>query len=234
MQVGPILPGRRVQLSERKIKRLGQFLEILRHKEDYWSQVEALRSKWELPQDGFPKWPDEGDTGGPDIVSWHRRWEEQGVDDPRGVIFEQVYELNREHGLPFPFDQILYDYLLHGEYDSPSTLAVAMEYDEMGERLAVIYITPETTIEDIRTNWEQVEVAQAWLREEWGVEITPPARYRRRLNRTLYVWRRVTLDHVTYDTAYEEWYQEHPEEEAVEPSAIIHAVNNLRKEFGLP
>ena len=235
-------------MGERQIKRLEQFLEILRHKQDYWPQVEALREKWELPKGGFPKWPDDCNMYSPDIVPWHQQWENRGVDDPRERLFEEVCKLNREHGLPFPFDQTMYDYLLHGEYDSPSTLAVQMGYDEVGERYAVIHITPDTTQKDIRNNWDQVKVARQWLSKEWGVEITPPARCRPNLERDLFIWKRVRRDGRTYKAAYSEWLHprwkqmEEPDDEGIdqpiqddglEPSAIIHAVRKLEEDYKL-
>jgi hypothetical protein len=92
-----------------------------------------------------------------------------------------------------------------------------------------IKVNRNTTLEDIKRTWPQVELRKAeYLRHPEGRRNSPK---RRRIWRTyerdIFIWRKVKKSHMTYEAAYEEWLAAHSEEEPVEITAIIKAVSRI-------
>lgn len=50
----------------------------------------------------------------------------------------------------------------------------------------------------------------------------------RTFERDIFIWRRVKRGGVTYEVAYDEWLSTHPNENAVEITAVIKAVRKIK------
>jgi hypothetical protein len=88
-------------------------------------------------------------------------------------------------------------------------------------------ISRNTTIKDVQRTWPQVELRQA---EIFGKDTPKKAATRRQwrtYSRDIFIWRRVKLDGLTYEAAYNEWLDAHQEEMPVEISAIIKSVSKI-------
>lgn len=92
-------------------------------------------------------------------------------------------------------------------------------------------IEPNTTLEDVKRTWQQVELRKVEVLQ--GKSKGNKSKKRRRIWRTyprdIFIWRRVNQGKITYDNAYNEWLSTHPEEEPVEITAVIKAVNRIKE-----
>lgn len=92
----------------------------------------------------------------------------------------------------------------------------------------LIKIEADTSLEDVRRTWPQVELRKLQILGNSQGE-KPPRRRRiwRTYERDIFIWKRVKLDGRTYETAYDEWLLNHPEDKPVEISAVIKSVNRI-------
>jgi Protein kinase domain len=93
-----------------------------------------------------------------------------------------------------------------------------------------IKITSETSLEDIKRTWPQVEMRKKeWLTNKKSKPFPTPTRVWRTYGRDIFIRRRVKEDGMSWEKAVDEWLRLHPEdaEHAVELSAVIKAVKRL-------
>jgi hypothetical protein len=93
-----------------------------------------------------------------------------------------------------------------------------------------IKITSETSLEDIKRTWPQVEMRKKeWLRNKKNKPFPTRTRVWRTYDRDIFIWRRVKEDGMSWEKAFDEWLRVHPEdaEDAVELSAVIKAVKRI-------
>jgi hypothetical protein len=92
-----------------------------------------------------------------------------------------------------------------------------------------IRVVRNTTLEDVKRTWPQVEMRKAeWLRGGGRRTSLRRTRTWRTYERDIYVWRRVNRDRQTYEAAYDAWLSEHPEDEPVELTAVIRSVRRIK------
>lgn len=150
-------------------------------------------------------------------------------------LFLKLKDAGIELNLTAPIKKIILEALTRlgklGETAERATQAI--------EHLQKAYIPPDvliridrnTTIEDIRRTWPQIEMGKAeWLHGE-GKRRSKKSRNRiwRTFERDVFIWRRVKRDGVTYEVAYDEWLSTHPHENAVEITAVIKAVKKIKE-----
>lgn len=92
-----------------------------------------------------------------------------------------------------------------------------------------IRIEQDTTLEDIKRTWPQVELRKIEFLKGRGRK---KARFRKRVWRTysrdIFIWKRVNHHGQSYKEAYDEWLSNNPEEQAVEISAVIKSVSKIK------
>jgi hypothetical protein len=153
------------------------------------------------------------------------------------IVLSYLFLRLREYGisvdLPEPIREVLKEALGNvGRMGSTAERAA-----ESIKRIREKFITPElyirivrnTTLEDVKRTWPQVEMRKTeWLRG--AGRRTSPDRKRtwRTYERDIFVWRRVNRDGLTYEKSYNEWLEAHPEDEVVELSAVIRSVRRIK------
>ncbi len=154
------------------------------------------------------------------------------------IVISYLFFLLRQNGisvsLPEPIQEIVREAL--GRIGR-----VGLSAERAAEAISSIqekYLTPElyirvvrnTTLEDIKRTWPQVEMRKVeWLRGDGGKRTSPRrGRTWRTYERDIYVWRRVNRDGLTYEDAYDAWLRDHPEDPAVELSAVIRSVKRIK------
>ena len=238
MKQGAALSSRRHGQTRSRVERRRQRLTLLQHRTSYWQEVESLRLKWQLPDGGF-RLSEAEDESEHELrflarVEWESRMAEQLNQEPTEALWQDVERLNRKHQLPRSDDYIVCLYLLDGEVAGTSVARTGPTrgYDpETREPFAHLPIGPDLTLQDVKDMWEMVEEARSWLSDRLGEPATRP-RVRRNFARDLFIWKAVNQLGQTYEAAYDEWLREHPYDEPVETSAIIHAVQALDREIG--
>lgn len=117
-----------------------------------------------------------------------------------------------------------------GATDETAARAIEKVRGQFFDPKLFIRITSETTLEDVKRTWPQVEMRKSeWLRPEKTKRSPKRTRVWRMYERDVYVWRRVNEDNMTYEKAFDEWLRLHPEdaEKAVELSGVIKAVKRI-------
>lgn len=159
-------------MSEKAMLTQAQVIALLRSDDEYWAQIEAIRARWELPDDGFPIWTlatyyDE--SAATPLAQWEAGWQTRQVDQPAWALEAEIAAINRCHGLPPAVDRWVGNHLLHGDHcelpytratverDDPDALGpvsgVGIFGDEHG-KLAQIDWTATTLLTE--------QVAQVW------------------------------------------------------------------------
>jgi hypothetical protein len=154
------------------------------------------------------------------------------------IVISYLIMLLRENGIPVslpePIREIVREALSRVGRIGLSAERAAEAISSIQEK----FLTPElyirvvrnTTLEDIKRTWPQVEMRKVeWLRGEGGRRTSPRrGRTWRTYERDIYVWRRVNRGGLTYENAYDAWLRDHPEDPAVELSAVIRSVRRIK------
>jgi hypothetical protein len=149
-------------------------------------------------------------------------------------LFLQLNEAGIEVELTAPIKKVIRETLTRlgklGQTSERATQAIERLQQADIPTDVMIKIDRNTTMEDIRRTWPQIEMRKVeWLQGE-GKRRSKKSRNRiwRTFERDVFVWRRVKRDCFTYENAYNEWLSTHPGEEAVEITAVIKAVKKIK------
>jgi|GEM_PF-1836293 len=92
----------------------------------------------------------------------------------------------------------------------------------------LINVELDTTLEDIKRTWPQVEMRKIeWLFPGAKKGLRTRGRVWRNYERDIFVWRKVKKDGMRYEQAYDAWLNQHAEDEAVELTAVIKSVSTI-------
>ncbi len=91
-----------------------------------------------------------------------------------------------------------------------------------------IEVVGNTTLKDVQRTWPQVELRQIeYFGQTNDVGFKKRSRVWRTYARDVFIWNKVKSDGLTYEAAYDEWLNQHPDEEVVELTAVIKSVNRI-------
>lgn len=132
-------------------------------------------------------------------------------------LLDQLNQNNIEIEIPNTIRDIV-NQATTGEYQ----LEIVNENEEFRPEI-FIRVHPSTSRKDIKRFWHRVEFEKAKLWPESGVK----SRTWRTFRRDVYIWKKIRLENLTFDDAYDQWLNEHPEEEILDISTIKKGVKKI-------
>lgn len=146
--------------------------------------------------------------------------------------FRQLWDLGIKVELPKPIlDMVVTAMKLFGKVNKPEVALRVIESIQKAEFPVELHLRIErsTTLEDIRRTWPQIELRKIeYLKKEEKHKSKKRKRIWRTYTRDIFIWQRVHRDRITYEKAYEEWLSNNPEDDPVEITAVIKAVNRIK------
>ncbi len=139
------------------------------------------------------------------------------------IVIAYLETLLRQAGVPVDLPRRLQRIVTraqrrYGRVDGAGTAAALSERARAGKAPAdlLLRIEPQTTLEDVRQAWPQVEFVRA------TAAMAPRARERvwRNFERDVFAHRK-RAEGVGYEDAYDQWLDEHPGSDPVEITAVI-------------
>ena len=148
-------------------------------------------------------------------------------------LFLQLRKAGVPISLPEPIRQVIEEALKTlgraGETPERASEYIKKFNDTHFDPRVFINIELDTTLEDIKRTWPQVEMRKVELLLPPAKEsLRPRGRVWRNYERDIFVWRKVKKHGVTYEQAYDAWLSEHPDDQVVELTAVIKSVSTIK------
>ena len=148
-------------------------------------------------------------------------------------LFLQLRKADVPISLPEPIRQVIEEALKTlgraGETPERAAEYIKKFNDTFFDPRVFINIELDTTLEDIKRTWPQVEMRKVeWLLPPAKESLRPRGRVWRNYERDIFVWRKVKKHGMTYEQAYNAWLSEHPDDQIVELTAVIKSVSAIK------